>query len=278
MPVLVDSHSHLDADEFDADRDAVIARAEAAGVTRQVIPAVDAIGWPRLAALCKAHAGLYPAWGLHPMYIGRHQPAHLVALREWLRQERPVAVGECGLDHYGGDLDADMQRLYFNAQLELAREFDLPLILHARRAVDEVIAALRRIGSLRGVVHSFSGSAEQAAQLHKLGFLVGIGGPVTYERAQRLRRTVAGLPVEQLLLESDAPDQPDAGIRGQRNEPARVRQVLAVVAMLRGESPEAVAAATTANAERLFGLDALQTSRLEMRPTSAPAPEAASLP
>ena len=130
--------------------------------------------------------------------------------------------------------------------------------MHARRAVDAVIASIRRLGDgrLRGVVHSFSGSPEQARQLWSLGFMIGLGGPLTYERAQRLRRLVAQMPLEFLLLETDAPDQPDAGIRGQRNEPARLRQVLDVVAMLRGQAPEEIAAATTANAQRLFALPA----------------------
>ena len=126
--------------------------------------------------------------------------------------------------------------------------------MHARRAVDAVIAAIRRIGGLRGVVHSFSGSAEQAAQLHRLGFLLGIGGPVTYARANRLRGIVAGMPLEQLLLETDSPDQPGVAHRGQRNEPAFLPEVLAVVAQLRGMPPEAVAAATRDNAVRLFNL------------------------
>ncbi|MDO5505879.1 MAG: TatD family hydrolase [Pseudoxanthomonas suwonensis] len=254
MPALVDTHCHLDAGEFDPDREAVIARAREAGVTRQVLPAVDARGWPALAALCTEDSGLHPAFGLHPMYLAGHRAEHLTALREWLADHRPVAVGECGLDHYMDDLDPDQQRLYFEAQLRLAREFDLPVIIHARRAVEEVIHTLRRIDGLRGVVHSFPGSLEQAEQLHELGFLLGFGGPVTYERAQRLRRVVAKVPLEQLLLESDAPDQPDAAIRGQRNEPARVRRVLDVVAELRGDTPDAIARATTANAERLFNL------------------------
>jgi TatD DNase family protein len=128
------------------------------------------------------------------------------------------------------------------------------VIVHARRAVDAVIASLRKVGGLRGVVHSFSGSAEQATQLHKLGFLLGIGGPVTFERANRLRGLVASIPLEQLLLETDSPDQPGVTHRGERNEPAYLPEVLEVVAGLRGMEPEAVAAATTANAKRLFRL------------------------
>jgi TatD DNase family protein len=252
--VLVDSHCHLDAPEFDADRDAAILRARAAGVEQQVLPAVDAQGWPKLRDICGARTGLYPAYGLHPMYLPSHRPAHLKELGEWIAREKPVAVGECGLDFFVGGLDADSQRAYFDGQLALAREFDLPVIVHARRAVDAVIASFKRIGGLRGVVHSFSGSPEQARQLWQLGFLVGIGGPATYARANRLRGLVAGMPLEHLLLETDAPDQPDSGIRGQRNEPARLFHICETIALLRGEEAEAVAAATTRNAQRLFNL------------------------
>jgi TatD DNase family protein len=252
--VVVDSHCHLDAPEFDADRDAVLARARAAGVAAQVIPAIALAGFGKLRDLCAADADLHPAYGLHPMYLAEHRPEHLGALRDWIERERAVAVGECGLDFFVEGLDPDEQRRYFSGQLELAREFELPVIVHARRAVDAVIATIKQIGGLRGVVHSFSGSPEQARQLHQLGFLIGLGGPLTYDRAQRLHRLVANMPLEQLLLETDAPDQPDAGIRGQRNEPARLPVILAAVARLRGEPAEAIAAQTTANARTLFGL------------------------
>lgn len=251
---LIDTHSHLDAPEFDADRSAVIARAEAAGVVAQVIPAIAVSNFAAVRALCATQSGLYAAYGLHPMFLAEHRPEHLDTLRTWIEREHPVAVGECGIDHFVEGLDADEQRRYFVGQLHLAREFDLPVIVHARRAVDEVLATIRRVGGLRGVVHSWSGSEEQARQLEKTGFLLGIGGPVTHERAQRLRRTVANLPIEQLLLETDSPDQPLAAHRGQRNEPARLREVLEVVAELRGEPAGAIAEATTANARRLFRL------------------------
>lgn len=252
---LIDSHCHFDAAKFDPDRAEAHARALAAGVDIQVVPAVDGAGWPKLKAVCAEFAGLYPAYGLHPMYLASHRPGHLHDLRVWIERERPVAVGECGLDYFVGGLDHEAQQHYFDVQLQLAREFGLPVIVHARRAVDAVIASIRRIGGLRGVVHSFSGSAEQAAQLHKFGFMLGIGGPVTHERANRLRGIVASMPLEQLLLETDAPDQPDANHRGERNEPAYLTRVLEVVAELRGMPREAVAAVTCANAERLFRLD-----------------------
>ena len=253
MSPLYDSHCHLDAAEFDVDRPAVLARARDAGVARQLVPAVDRASWDAIRTLCAAEPGLRPAYGLHPMFLDRHQPGHLDELRDWLESERPAAVGECGLDFFVDGLDPDKQRLYFRRQLELARDFDLPVVLHARRAVEEVIATLREVGGQRGVVHSWSGSEEQARQLFELGFCLGIGGPVTYDRAKRLRRTVASMPLDCLLLETDAPDQPDANWRGQRNEPARLRQVLDVVAQLRGQPAAAIAEATSANALRLFG-------------------------
>lgn len=252
--MLVDSHSHLDAPEFDRDRIETLQRARAAGVTTQIIPAVSASGWDPLRALCQAESGLHPAYGLHPMTLDAHQPEHLDHLVAWIERERPCAVGECGLDFFVEGLDPRMQRHYFVRQLEIAREFDLPLILHARRAVDEVLLALRRIGGLRGVVHSWSGSEEQARQLWALGFHLGIGGPVTYERARRLRGIVAQMPLEWMLLETDSPDQPLAAHRGARNEPAYLVEVARTVAQLRGLEIESLAEATTRNARTLFSL------------------------
>lgn len=255
--MLVDTHCHLDDREFDADREAVVRRAREAGVAWQVVPAVEAAGWSKLRDACSADEGLFPAYGLHPMLVADHRPQHMAELREWIERERPCAVGECGLDFFIEGLDRDDQQRYFDGQLELARDFALPVIVHARRAVDAVIASIRRVGGLRGVVHSFSGSEEQARQLWKLGFMLGLGGPVTYERANRLRKLAATMPIEHLLLETDAPDQPDAAIRGQRNEPARLPAVLAEIAKLRNEDPDVVSRATTANARRLFGLAAV---------------------
>ena len=253
--MLADSHVHLDDRAFDADRALVLQRARDAGVRQLVIPAVDAASWPRIRDLCAAYPRmLHPAYGLHPMFLHQHAPGDVIALSAWCEANQAVAIGEIGLDFSAPSLDPALQREYFERQLALARELGLPVIVHARQALEEVILTLRRHPGVRGVVHSFSGSEEQARRLWELGFLVGIGGPVTYERAQRLRRIVAGMPIEFLLLESDAPDQPDASHRGQRNEPAHVAEVLRCVAALRGEAERDVAAATAANTHRLFGL------------------------
>lgn len=252
--MLVDSHSHIDVGDFDHDRTAVLERAAAAGVTRHIVAGIDAAGWPRLRAVCAAHPQLHATYGLHPLFLDGHDDTHLAELRAWLERERPVAVGECGLDFFIEGVDRGRQAHFFEAQLRLARDFDLPVIVHARRAIDDVIATIRRIGGLRGVVHSFAGSLQQAEMLAKHGFLIGLGGPVTYERANRLRTVARSVPIEWLLLETDAPDQPDCLHRGQRNEPARLAFVAETIAGLRDEPVARVAAATTSNAERLFRL------------------------
>ena len=249
-----DSHCHLDVAEFDADRDAVLARARRAGVVGQLVPAIDRAHWQALADLAAAETDLHSAYGLHPMFLGADSEADLAALPDFLDRHPAAAIGECGLDHFVEGLDHELQLRVFRGHLRIARERDLPLVIHARRAVDTVIAELRRIGGLRGVVHSFSGSPEQAAQLYRLDFCLGLGGPVTYERAQRLRRLVSDMPIERLLLETDAPDQPPSWRRGQRNEPGELPRIGACIAALRGIAPEALAETTTDNARRLFGL------------------------
>jgi TatD DNase family protein len=251
--MLFDSHAHLDANEFDADRERVLVAARDAGVGEMLVPAIAAAGWEALRDLCDAEQGLHPAYGLHPLYLSQHLDGDLVTLHDWLDRYPAAALGECGLDFHDASLDRERQLHFLRGQLRLAREFDRPLVLHARGAFEQVILELRKFdGGLRGVVHSFSGSAEQAKRLWEMGFLLGIGGPVTYERARRLRRIVAEMPIEFLLLETDSPDQPDAAHRGQRNEPARLVEVLRCVAELRDQSPVEIARATAANARRLI--------------------------
>lgn len=250
---LFDSHVHLDAAEFDADRAQVLADAKRCSVADLLVPAVSAAGWEPLRALCESESGLHPAYGLHPLFLDQHRDADLEALRAWLSSHKACALGECGLDFSDDSLDRERQLHFMRAQLQLARDFDLPLVLHARAAFEQVILEIEKFaGALRGVVHSYSGSEEQARRLWKIGFHLGIGGPVTYERAHRLRGIVAAMPIEFLLLETDAPDQPDALHRGQRNLPSRLVEILRCVAQLRGEPEAEVARATTANAQRLF--------------------------
>ena len=254
MFALIDSHTHFDDAGFDADRDAAYQRARAAGVKAQVVAAVSARLWPKLKAVAAGYPGLYPCYGLHPAYLAEHRPEHLDELEDWLTRERPVAIGECGLDYYLPDLAPDLQAEYFVGQLRLARRHDLPVVIHARHAVDQVIKLARRFAGVRGMVHSFSGSADQARRLLDLGILLSFGGPLTYLRAHRLRGLMKALPLDGFLLETDAPDQPPSAHPGQRNEPAYLSEVLACVAELRNADPGEIAAATTENARRLFRL------------------------
>ena len=250
---LFDSHAHLDASEFDADRAEVLRRARDAGVGDILVPAVTADGWPKLHALCAADPGLHPAYGLHPCFLSEQVDDDLARLEDWLGGHPAVAVGECGLDHYEPGLDRARQLRVLQGHFELAHRFDLPLVLHARRAFTPVIEALQAFGKpLHGVVHSFFGSLEQASELTRIGFSVGIGGPATHARAQRLRRVVAALPAECLLLETDAPDQPGSQHQGERNEPGYLVGILQCLAELRGDDPAELANTTTENARRLF--------------------------
>ena len=252
--MLTDTHVHLDLDEFAADLPEVLRRSQAVGVARWIVPAIRSALWPRLAALHDEIPGLSYALGLHPWFLGDESEQVLDALALLLRQ-RPaglVAVGECGLD---GAIELPLARQlpWFERQIQLADECNLPLIVHCRRCYNEVLALLSRYRPRAGgVLHGFSGSRQQAQQFWALGFYLGIGGTISYERAQKTRRAVATLPLEALLLETDSPSMPLAGYQGERNEPARLIEVLQQLAALRQQPVEALTAGLEANVERLF--------------------------
>lgn len=251
---LIDSHCHLDVAAFDSDRAAILARCRTLGVDGWVVPGIEAAGWSGVLALARGEPGVYPALGLHPMFMSAHRREHLDQL-DALLQSNPevVAVGEIGLDYYLPDTDRQAQLVLFRDQLTLAQCHHRPLILHVRKAHDEVLAQLRRHRVCGGVVHAFSGSRQQACQYIELGFVLGVGGALSYERAQRLRALVAELPLTALVLETDAPDMPLATHRGERNSPEYLPEVLALLAALRNEPAERVASQTSANLARVLG-------------------------
>ena len=262
MRVWIDTHCHLDAPEFDADRDAVVGRARAAGVGLLVLPAVEAAHFERVRALAHAHGCAY-ALGIHPLCAHRADPQDLDRLAQALRAHRDdprlVAVGEIGLDGFVPGLDFALQQRWYEAQLGLARGFDLPVILHVRRSADGLLRGLRRHPVQGGCAHAFNGSAVQAAEFLRRGFKLGFGGAMTHERALRIRALAAGLPAEALVLETDAPDIPPqwlyrtarqraAGQAQGRNEPAELPRIGEVLAALRGWTSEQAARATMTNA------------------------------
>lgn len=255
--ILIDTHCHIDVGEFDQDRDAVLNRSRAAGIRRIVVPAVTANGWDGLLALCQSNPDLLPALGLHPIYLEIHQAADVDLLQEYIARQRPVAIGEIGLDYLVDDLDRQAQQQFFEAQLAVAQDADLPVLLHVRKAHDQVLAALRRSRVKGGISHAFNGSLQQAEQYMELGFKLGFGGTLTYERAQKIRRLASDLPLEAIVLETDAPDLVVASHHGERNSPEYITEVVDALAAVRGESPEFIARITTANACEVLGLDPL---------------------
>ena len=257
----VDTHCHLDAPEFDADRTDVVGRARAAGVRQMVLPAVDAAGFEAVRRLAHEH-GLAYALGIHPLAVGDAGEGDLERLREALRAHRDdprlVAVGEIGIDLFVAGLDVPRQVEFFAAQLRLAREFDLPVIVHVRRSADALLKELRRLPPPGGIAHAFNGSDQQARTFVGLGLRLGFGGAMTFERALQIRRLAAGVPAHAVVLETDAPDIPPQWLyrtaaqrsagAASRNEPAEVPRIARTLAALRGWTLEETARLTWANA------------------------------
>lgn len=252
---LTDTHCHLDASEFDADREKIIERAIAAGITRIVVPAITADNFAAVDAVCARYSLCRPAYGLHPVYAERHRPGDLQRLREAIAAARPLALGEIGLDGWVKNVDFATQTYYFVEQLKIARDFDLPVLLHARHANDEVMKQLRRFDIRSGIAHAFNGSMQQAEHFIKQGFKLGFGGAFTYARALNLRRLAKQLPLQAIVLETDAPDMSPAWAHGQRNSPEYLVQIVAEMAALRGTDSGAIMKAAELNANAILGGD-----------------------
>jgi TatD DNase family protein len=266
----IDTHCHLDAAEFDADRDAVRQSARAAGVTRCVIPAVHAAHWAEVAKLAERHGDAY-ALGIHPLYVPQAQEADLLALDLALTERRDdprlVAVGEIGLDFFVPELCTpemrERQWFFYTAQLKLAQKHSLPVVLHVRRSADFMLKGLRQCPVVSGIAHAFNGSTQQAQAFVDMGFALGFGGTLTYERSLQLRRLACELPLSALVLETDAPDIPPQwlyqtaeqralGATQGCNSPAELPRIAQVLAGLRGLPLTDLAAATSANACRVL--------------------------
>ena len=256
----IDSHCHLDAPEFDADREAVVARARAAGVTQIVIPAVARGNLETVRRLSHDH-GLAYALGIHPLCVGDAADDDLRHLHDALAEHRGdprlVAVGEIGLDHFVGGIDPARQERFYAAQLKLARHFELPVIVHVRKSADTLLKHLRATEVRGGIAHAFNGSEQQAQAFIGLGFKLGFGGAMTFDRALQIRRLAQALPIEAIVLETDSPDIPPhwlyrtaaerAAGATSRNEPAELPRIAETLAELRGISIPALAEITSAN-------------------------------
>lgn len=254
--VFIDTHCHFDAAEFALDRDAEYARAQAGGVHTQIIPAIALDNFSDVSAVCARFPGCLPAWGMHPMLIAAHRPEHLVQLREQIERHRPVAIGEIGLDFFIRGLDPATQEYFYVEQLKIARDYDLPVLLHCRKSVDQLLKQLRRIRVSGGIAHAFNGSQQQAEMLINLGFKLGFGGAFTWPRANHLRRLAVDLPLESIVLETDSPDIPPLWIGKARNSPAELPRIAETLAELRGIPVATVSGVTTANACAVLNLSA----------------------
>lgn len=259
--LLIDSHTHLDFPDFDPDRAQVLARSRARGVTRMVLPGVDQPHWPRLWALVQSDPQLYAAFGLHPVFLAQHRAEHLTELKGWLDRlaghPQLCAVGEIGLDYFLPELDRQAQQHLFEAQLQLAADAQLPALLHVRRSHAQVIATLKRVRVRRGgIIHAFAGSREEAREYIKLGFKLGLGGAATWPQALRLRKVIADLPLDAIVLETDSPDMAPVMYPHQRNSPEHLPDICRALAQVLSCSPEHLAEITTANTCDVFGWSA----------------------
>jgi len=254
---LIDTHTHLDFPDFDADRQALMAESRALGVRRMVVLGVYQGNWQRVWERVQSDPDLYAAFGLHPVYLNDHRPEDLSELGDWLTRlaghRQLCAVGEIGLDYFIETLDRERQQALFDAQLQLAADFNLPALIHVRRSHAAVIATLKRFKLKRaGIIHAFAGSKEEAREYIKLGFKLGLGGAATWPQALRMHRVLAELPLDAVVLETDAPDMAPAMFPGQRNSPAHLPAICAALADIMAITPEQLAVASTANACELF--------------------------
>jgi TatD DNase family protein len=251
---IIDTHCHLDVEAFDPDREAVLARCHDAGISTIVVPGIAAAGWDKLIALCSERNDLYPALGLHPIYINDHLPDHIGKLKALVAQYHPVAIGEIGLDYYIETLDRTRQQSFLEQQLQLAGDVNLPVILHVRKSHDQMIKTLKRFTVPGGIVHAFNGSLPQAQQYMDMGFKLGFGGTLTYEGSKKIRRLARELPLEAIVLETDAPDMVVSAHRGQRNSPEYVLDCARALAKIRDCALEDIALQTSHNARAILNL------------------------
>lgn len=252
---FIDTHCHFDFPPFSGDEVASLQRAADAGVGKIIIPATEAENFTRVLALAEQFAPLYAAVGLHPIVVERHDDGSLAALEAVLaaKPKKLVAIGEIGLDLYRDNPQFEHQAFLLDEQLRLAKRYDLPVILHSRRTHDKLAMHLKRHNLPRtGVVHGFSGSLQQAERFIQLGYKIGVGGTISYPRASKTREVMAALPLEALILETDAPDMPLNGFQGQPNRPERIADVFSNLCSLRSESPEQIAQTLYNNTYALF--------------------------
>ena len=251
---LIDSHCHLDFEVFDDDRTQVLQRAKDNNISDIIIPGTQRTFWDRVRLLCESNPQLHACYGLHPYWLNRQKKQDIQALEKYIEAYRPVALGECGLDFRPSQIDKKTQLYFFEAQLAIAENKQLPVVIHSVKATETVIQTIKKFKNLKGMIHSYSGSSEQAKQLIALNFLISVSASITYDNAKKIKAVVKDIPLTSVLLETDAPDQPDQKHETKRNEPAYLINTLDVISELREEQRETIAKQTTLNAKALFNI------------------------
>ncbi len=263
---LIDAHCHLDFEIFDKDREKVLQRAKKNNISDIIIPGTQKKYWHRINTLCRrnkeeetaqGNIKLHACYGLHPYWTEWHQLQDIKTLEKYLAENKSVALGECGLDfrpkHTNNKYaDKKTQTEFFDAQLGTAHNLQIPVVIHSVNATEDVIQSIKKFKNLNGMIHSYSGSTEQAKQLIDLNFLISIGGSVTYNQSKKIKKVVSEVPLSSLLVETDAPDQPDQNNQGKRNEPAFLINTVKEISQLRNETEQTIAQQTTMNAKKLF--------------------------
>ena len=245
---IIDTHCHLDVADFEHDRNDVLNRCRSSGISKIIIPAIKSKTWATLLGLCEIERGLYPALGLHPVFLEKHHENDIEQLDNLVQISRPIAIGEIGLDYYLKELDQQKQAELFETQLLIAKKYDLPVILHLRKAHDQVLQLLKKIKVKGGFCHAFNGTLQQADKYTEYGFKLGFGGTLTYPNSTKIHKLAKELPIESIVLETDAPDMVVESHRGERNSPEYIVESLTALAKIRNEDIETIASQTTKNA------------------------------
>ncbi len=254
---LFDTHCHLDRDDFSENVEEEIAIARQFGVVKFLIPGCGAFNWKRVEMLCNTNRGMFFSLGLHPYFIDQHLDEHVELLDTLLssRSSRCVAVGECGLDFFHSRKSESVQKRFFTEQIKLANKYHLPLILHSRKAHQDIIKLLKQNKArYGGVIHAFTGSYQQAMDYINLGFHIGVGGSITYPRAKKTRDAISQLPLRSLVLETDSPDMPVLGRQGEKNHPKNLKIILNELNVLRSESEQTIAEQVFENSKAMYAI------------------------
>ena len=251
---LIDTHCHLDDAIFDEDRDSILDNCHRLGINKIIIPSTRSMSWDKTISVSNKYIQTFLTLGLHPIFINKHTEKDIELLNKYVLKYKPIAIGEIGLDYYIKDTDKKKQLDIFSQQLDIAEQHKLPVVLHVRKSHDDIIKALQNRSIPGGTSHAFNGNIEQAKKYIDLGFKLGFGGTLTYPNARKIHQLAKDLPIESIVLETDAPDMSGHNHKGERNSPEYLPEALIALAKIKDTAPENIAEQTTQNACSVFNI------------------------